>query len=66
MYLRSNSIGSDGAVALAEGLKFSTKIQTLNLSWNSIGSDGAVALAEGLKCCAKILNRICSGAVSSR
>ena len=52
--LRSNSIGSDGAVALAEGLKCCTNLQTLDLSGNSIGSDGAVALAEGLKCCTNL------------
>ena len=46
-----NNIGSDGAVALAEGLKYCTYLQTLDLSYNSIGSDGAVALAEGLKYC---------------
>ena len=49
------AIGStDGAVALAEGLKCCTNLQTLNLSSNSIGSDGAVALAEGLKCCTNL------------
>ena len=50
--LSGNNIGSDGAVALAEGLKCCANLQTLDLSYNSIGSDGAVALAEGLKCCA--------------
>ena len=48
--LSDNYIGSDGAVALAEGLKCCAIIQTLNLSSNSVGSDGTVALAEGLKC----------------
>ena len=41
-------------MALAEGLKCCTNLQTLNLSYNSIGSDGAVALAEGLKCCTNL------------
>ena len=52
--LRSNSIGSDGAVALAEGLKCCTNLQNLDLSSNSIGSGGAVALAVRLKCCANL------------
>ena len=52
--LRENIIGSDGAVALAEGLKCYTNLQTLVLTGNSIGSDGAVALAEGLKCCTNL------------
>ena len=52
--LSSNCIGSDGAVALAEGLKCCTNLVTLNLGSNSIGSDGAVALAEGLKCCTNL------------
>ena len=50
MYLRSNSIGSDGAVGLAEGLKCCTNLQKLDLSYNSIGSDGAEAPSEQLKC----------------
>ena len=49
--LSSKYIGSDGAVALAEGLKCCTN---LYLGYNSIGSDGAVALAEGLKCCTNL------------
>ena len=52
--LSSNSIGSEGAVALAEGLKCCTNLQTLDLHSNSIGSDGAKALAEGLKCCTNL------------
>ena len=49
--LSSKNIGSDGAVALAEGLKCCTYLQTLNLSDNSYG---AVALADGLKCCTNL------------
>ena len=52
--LSHNSIGSDSAVALAEGLKCCTNLQTLDISFNSISSDGAVALAEGLKCCTNL------------
>ena len=55
LHLSSNSIGSDGAVALAEGLKYCTSLQTLDLSSNTIdadstvriSADGAVSLAEG-------------------
>ena len=49
MDLEWNSIGDDGAKALADGLKHCPELQTLNLEWNSIGADGAKALADGLK-----------------
>ena len=52
--LRNDNIGSDGAVALAEGLKYCTNLQTLDLRNDSIGLDGAVALAEGLKYCTNL------------
>ena len=52
--LSYNSIGSDGAVTLAEGLKCCTNLQTMDLRNNRIGSDGAVALAGGLKCCTNL------------
>ena len=52
--LSSNSIGSDGAVALAEGLECCTNLQTLDLRNNRIGSDSAVALAGRLKCCTNL------------
>ncbi|KAF9272783.1 hypothetical protein BGZ68_002087, partial [Mortierella alpina] len=39
-----NSIGSDGAKALAEALKTNSTLTTLNLERNSIGTDGAKAL----------------------
>ncbi len=38
-----NSIGTDGANALADNLKHCINLQTLNLSSNSIGADGAKA-----------------------
>ena len=41
-------------MAIVEGLKCCTNLQTLDLSGNSIGSDGAVALAEGLKFCTNL------------
>ncbi|KAF9948443.1 hypothetical protein BGZ72_009648 [Mortierella alpina] len=44
-----NSIGSEGAKALAETLKINSTVVTLNLQRNSIGDDGTKALAEALK-----------------
>ncbi len=48
-----NSIGSEGAVKLADGLKSCTNLQTLNIRGNSIG-EGTVALADGLKSCTNL------------
>jgi len=47
--LRNNSIGDEGAIALAEALKSNRTITNVNLGWNSIGIKGAIALAEALK-----------------
>ncbi|KOO32853.1 hypothetical protein Ctob_010456 [Chrysochromulina tobinii] len=47
--LGSNSIGDEGAKAIAEALKVNTVMTELNLSWNLIGVDGAKAIAEALK-----------------
>ena len=47
--LSENNI-SDGAAALAKGLKSCNNLQTLELPENNI-SDGAAALAKGLKSC---------------
>ena len=49
--LQGNNIGSEGAVALADGLKSCNNLQTLNLNSNNIGAEGAIALADGLKSC---------------
>ena len=49
--LQGNNIGSEGAVALADGLKSCNNLQTLNLYSNNIGAKGAIALADGLKSC---------------
>ena len=43
-----NSIGDDGAAALAQALNHNSTLASLDLSWNSIGADGAVALAQAL------------------
>ena len=47
--MSSNSIGDDGAKAIAEALKVNAVVTTLNLSSNSIGVEGAKAIAEALK-----------------
>ena len=58
--------GTDGAKALAEGLKHCTNLRTLNVISNSIGTDGTKALAEGLKHCTNLrtLNVISNSIVS--
>ena len=47
--ISGNEIDSDGAVALAEGLKSCINLQILDISLNNITSVGATALVEGLK-----------------
>ncbi|KAF9926889.1 hypothetical protein BGZ67_007894 [Mortierella alpina] len=47
--LKYNSIGGDGAKALAEALKINSAPATLNLHYNQIRDDGAKALSEALK-----------------
>ena len=47
--LYGNSIGVDGAKAIAEALKVNTVLTKLYLFNNSIGVDGAKAIAEALK-----------------
>ncbi|KAL0242941.1 hypothetical protein GEMRC1_005504 [Eukaryota sp. GEM-RC1] len=44
-----NSIGDEGARALAEALKVNTSITSVYLMFNSVGDEGARALAEALK-----------------
>ncbi|KAL0238607.1 hypothetical protein GEMRC1_013080 [Eukaryota sp. GEM-RC1] len=44
-----NSIGNEGAIALAEALKVNSTVTRINLEFNSIGNEGAIALAEALK-----------------
>ena len=43
-----NSIGVDGATAIAEALKSNVTLQTLHLTNNCIEDDGAMAIAEAL------------------
>ncbi|XP_072019588.1 uncharacterized protein [Amphiura filiformis] len=47
--LASNSIGSDGASALAQSFQHTPALQHLDLASNSIGSDGASALAQSFQ-----------------
>ena len=47
--LRSNSIGDDGAKAIAEALKVNAVLTDLALWINGIGDEGATAIAEALK-----------------
>ena len=54
MRFHGNSIGDEGAVALADGLKSCSNLQTLDLTTNNIGTEGAVALADGLKSCSNL------------
>ena len=50
--LSSNSIGDDGAKALAEGLTHCPNLQNILSLWsNSIGDDGAKTLTERLTHC---------------
>ena len=44
-----NSIGDEGAEAIAEALKVNPVLTNLNLFDNNIGDDGAKAIAEALK-----------------
>ncbi|KAL0238597.1 hypothetical protein GEMRC1_013070 [Eukaryota sp. GEM-RC1] len=47
--LQENSIGNEGAIALAEALKVNSTVTQINLVVNSIGTEGAIALADALK-----------------
>ena len=44
-----NSIGAEGAIAIAEALKVNAVVTTLRLNDNNIGPEGAIAIAEALK-----------------
>ncbi|KAL0244800.1 hypothetical protein GEMRC1_008882 [Eukaryota sp. GEM-RC1] len=47
--LSNNSIGPEGAIAIAEALKVNSSVSGINLNNNSIGSEGAIAIAGALK-----------------
>ena len=44
-----NNIGKEGAIALADMLRYNTTIREIYLSINNIGDDGAIALADMLR-----------------
>ena len=52
--LSSNGIGTEGAISLAEGLKFMSRLEELNLSNNNIGPTGTSAIAKELKSVSKL------------
>ncbi|KAL0231352.1 hypothetical protein GEMRC1_010756 [Eukaryota sp. GEM-RC1] len=47
--LCNNSIGPEGATAIAEALKLNSSVSWLNLDNNSLGNEGATAIADALK-----------------
>ncbi|KAL0242791.1 hypothetical protein GEMRC1_005354 [Eukaryota sp. GEM-RC1] len=59
--LKSNSIGAEGATALAEALKVNTSVTTVYLCVNFIEAEGARALAEALKVNASVTSINLSG-----
>ncbi|KAL0251107.1 hypothetical protein GEMRC1_000321 [Eukaryota sp. GEM-RC1] len=52
--MKGNSIGDEGARALADALKINTTVTSINLSSNSIGDEGARALSDVLNAINKI------------
>jgi hypothetical protein len=67
LYLGSNDIGTDGAVALAAALSGSPTLQVLELGENGIDDQGAQALAQLLKpgdsCCMSLVGLVLRGNV---
>ena len=49
LFLGTNNIGEDGAIAIAGALKDVPSLTSLNLQLNSISNDGAIAIAGALK-----------------
>lgn len=49
LILDGQQIGSEGAAALAEGLRYTPNLQELNVSRNHIGDEGAKALAVAVR-----------------
>lgn len=48
LYLGSNNIGVDGAMALAKGLEQNSSLEKLYLDGNAIGNEGALAFTNAL------------------
>ena len=49
MELQVNSIGDDGAKAIAEALKVNPVLTKLNLKYNNLGDAGEKAVREAVK-----------------
>lgn len=49
LHLRGNSLGIDGAMAIAQGLIDNTTLKLLDLSSNRLGSKGVMLLCEALR-----------------
>ena len=47
--IRNNSIGADGTIILANGLKNCSALRVIDIQNNEIGLEGALALVEKLK-----------------
>ena len=45
----NNNIGDQGAIAIAEALKFNAGLKFLGLNNNNISDTGAIAIADALK-----------------
>ncbi|KAL0237829.1 hypothetical protein GEMRC1_012303 [Eukaryota sp. GEM-RC1] len=56
-----NSIGTEGAIALAEALKVNSAVTRIDLMFNSIGAEGAIALAEALKVTSTVIGIVLRG-----
>jgi Ran GTPase-activating protein (RanGAP) involved in mRNA processing and transport len=54
--LYNNVIGVEGALALADALKFNTSVTNINLGGNQMGAEGALALADALQVNTKVSN----------
>ena len=51
LQLGHNNIGQEGVCELAEGLKYVTTLQKLDVQSNKVGPVGSLELAKGLKFC---------------
>ena len=45
----SNNIGDEGAIILADILRYNNTVQKINLGHNNIGDEGAIAIAHMLR-----------------
>ena len=49
LYLNNNSIGGDGAKAIAEALKVNPVLTNLDLEYNNLGEAGKKAVRDAVK-----------------